>query len=219
MPIPSEGDLTLRHVAVEGPIGVGKTSLCEMLARRFHGTKILEDVDNPFLADFYKKKKGSAFQTQLFFLLSRYQQQREIAQIDLFTMLVVADYHFPKDKIFAYLNLDDSELLIYDRLYGLLVHSVPKPDLVIFLQASLETCMKRLRKRSAAYEKGITPEYVAQLIEAYNYYFYHYEETPLLVVDANEIDFVNRAADFEDLVAQIRRAKRGMQYYVPAAHG
>jgi deoxyadenosine/deoxycytidine kinase len=217
MPIPSEGDLTLSHVAVDGPIGVGKTSLCEMLARRFHGTKILEDVDNPFLGDFYRKKKGAAFQTQLFFLLSRYQQQREVAQIDLFTTLVVADYHFPKDKIFAYLNLDDSELLIYDRLYSLLCESVPKPDLVIYLQGSLETCVKRIRKRAWAMEKGITPEYLAQLIEAYNYYFYHYEETPLLVVDASEIDFVNRSADFEDLVAQVRRAKKGVQYYVPAA--
>ena len=219
MAIPSEGDVPLRHVAVDGPIGVGKTSLVEMLARRFHGTKVLEDVDNPFLGDFYKKKKGSAFQTQLFFLLSRYQQQREIAQIDLFTTLVVADYHFQKDKIFAYLNLDDSELLIYDRLYSLLSASVPKPDLVISLQGSLETCMKRVRKRLLAAEKGLTPEYLAQLIEAYNYYFYHYDVTPLLVVDTNEIDFVNRPADFEDLVAQIRRAKKGMQYYVPAASG
>jgi deoxyguanosine kinase len=218
MAIPSEGDVPLRHVAIDGPIGVGKTSLVELLSRRFHGTKILEDVDNPFLPDFYKKKKGSAFQTQLFFLLSRYQQQGELAQIDLFTTLVVADYHFPKDKIFACLNLDDSELLIYDRLYTLLSETVPRPDLVIYLQGSLETCMKRIKKASRSIEKGITPEYVAQLIEAYNYYFYHYEETPLLVVDTNEIDFVNRPADFDDLVAQIQKARKGVQYYVPAAH-
>jgi deoxyguanosine kinase len=217
MAIPSEGDVPLRHVAIDGPIGVGKTSLVDLLSRRFHGTKILEDVDNPFLPEFYKKKKGSAFQTQLFFLLSRYQQQREIAQIDLFTTLVVADYHFPKDKIFACLNLDDSELLIYDRLYGLLSETVPKPDLVLYLQGSLETCMRRIKRASRAVEKGITPEYVAQLIEAYNYYFYHYEETPLLVVNTNEIDFVNRPADFDDLVAQIQKAKKGVQYYVPAA--
>jgi len=208
----------LRHVAIDGPIGVGKTSLVELIARRFHGTKILEDVDNPFLPDFYKRKKGSAFQTQLFFLLSRYQQQRDLAQIDLFTTLVVADYHFPKDKIFACLNLDDSELMIYDRLYTLLSETVPRPDLVIYLQGSLETCMKRIKKASRSIEKGITPEYVAQLIEAYNYYFYHYEETPLLVVDTNEIDFVNRPADFDDLVAQVQKAKKGVQYYVPAPH-
>jgi len=218
MAIPSEGDVPLRHVAIDGPIGVGKTSLVELIARRFHGTKILEDVDNPFLPDFYKRKKGSAFQTQLFFLLSRYQQQRDLAQIDLFTTLVVADYHFPKDKIFACLNLDDSELMIYDRLYTLLSETVPRPDLVIYLQGSLETCMKRIKKASRSIEKGITPEYVAQLIEAYNYYFYHYEETPLLVVDTNEIDFVNRPADFDDLVAQVQKAKKGVQYYVPAPH-
>ena len=218
MAIPSEGDVKLRHVAVDGPIGVGKTSLVEMLARRFHGTKVLEDVDNPFLPEFYKKKKGSAFQTQLFFLLSRYQQQREIAQIDLFTTLVVADYHFPKDKIFACLNLDDSELLIYDRLYSLLAESVPKPDLVIYLQGSLETCLKRVKKAARAFEKGMAPDYLAQLIEAYNYYFYHYEETPLLVVDTNEIDFVNRPSDFDDLVAQIQKARKGVQYYVPAGN-
>jgi len=216
MPIPSEGDVKLRHVAIDGPIGVGKTSLVEMLSRKFRGTQILEDVDNPFLPDFYKRKKGSAFQTQLFFLLSRYQQQREIAQIDLFANLVVADYHFAKDKIFACLNLDDSELLIYDKLYGLLSESVPKPDLVIYLQGTLETCMKRIKKAARSFEKGITPEYVSQLIEAYNYYFYHYEETPLLVVDTNEIDFVNRSADFEDLVGQIQKARKGVQYYVPA---
>ncbi|HEY3123815.1 MAG TPA: deoxynucleoside kinase [Thermoanaerobaculia bacterium] len=216
MAIPSEGDVPLRHVAIDGPIGVGKTSLVELLARRFHGTKILEDVDNPFLPEFYKRKKGAAFQTQLFFLLSRYQQQCEIAQIDLFTTLVVADYHFPKDKIFACLNLDDSELLIYDRLYTLLSETVPKPDLVLYLQGSLETCMRRIKRASRAVEKGITPEYVAQLIEAYNYYFYHYEDTPLLVVNTNEIDFVNRPADFDDLVAQIQKARKGVQYYVPA---
>jgi deoxyguanosine kinase len=216
MPIPTEGDVKLRHVAVDGPIGVGKTSLVEMLARRFHGTKVLEDVDNPFLPDFYKKKKGSAFQTQLFFVLSRYQQQQEIAQIDLFTNLVVADYHFPKDKIFACLNLDDSELLIYDKLYTLLSESVRKPDLVIYLQGTLETCLKRIKKKTRALEKQVTPEYLAQLIEAYNYYFYHYEETPLLVVDTNEIDFVNRPGDFEDLVGQIQKTRKGVQYYVPA---
>ena len=219
MPIPTEGDVRLRHLAIDGPIGVGKTSLVEMLSRKFHGTKILEDVDNPFLPDFYKKKTGSAFQTQLFFLLSRYQQQRGVAQIDLFATLVIADYHFPKDKIFACLNLDDSELLIYDRLYSLLLESVPKPDLVIYLQGSIETCMKRIKKRAQAIEKGITPEYLAQLIEAYNYYFYHYEETPLLVVDTNEIDFVNRPADFDDLVTQIQKARKGVQYYVPAGSG
>jgi deoxyadenosine/deoxycytidine kinase len=215
MPISTQGELTLRHIAVDGPIGVGKTSLVELLARRFQAVKVLEDVDNPFLPDFYKNRKGAAFQTQLFFLLSRYQQQREIAQIDMFSEIVLADYSFPKDKIFACLNLDDSELLIYDRLYRLLSESVPKPDLVIYLQGGLETCLKRIKKRSVSYEKAISADYLRQLIEAYNYYFYHYEETPLLVVDTNEIDFVNRPEHFQDLVAQIQKTKKGVQYYVP----
>ena len=205
-----------RHIAIEGPIGVGKTSLVNLLSKRFRGTKILEDADNPFLDDFYKDKRSAAFRCQLFFLLSRYQQQQEIAQIDLFTNLVVADYHFPKDKIFACINLDDAELLIYDKLYTLLSESIRKPDLVIYLQGSLETCLKRIKKKTRTLEKAVTPEYLAQLIEAYNYYFYHYEETPLLVVDTNEIDFVHRSADFEDLVAQIQKAKKGVQYYVKA---
>jgi len=209
------GELSLHHIAVDGPIGVGKTSLVGLLAKRFEGVKILEDIDNPFLPDFYKNRKGAAFQTQLFFLLSRYQQQREIAQIDLFSGLVVADYTFPKDKIFACLNLNDSELLIYEKLYGLLSESVPKPDLVIYLQGSLETCLKRLKKRMLNFEKTISVDYVRQLIEAYNYYFYHYEETPLLVVETNDIDFVNRPEHFEDLVEQIQKTRKGVQYYVP----
>jgi deoxyadenosine/deoxycytidine kinase len=209
------GELALHHIAVDGPIGVGKTSLVGLLAKRFEGVKVLEDIDNPFLPDFYKNRKGAAFQTQLFFLLSRYQQHREIAQIDMFSGLVVADYSFPKDKIFACLNLNDSELLIYEKLYGLLSESVPKPDLVVYLQGSLETCLKRLKKRMLNFEKTISVDYVRQLIEAYNYYFYHYEETPLLVVETNDIDFVNRPEHFEDLVAQIQKTRKGVQYYVP----
>ena len=182
----------------------------------FHGTKILEDMDNPFLPDFYKKKKGAAFQTQLFFLLSRYQQQQEIAQIDLFSTLVVADYTFPKDKIFACLNLDDSELLIYDKLYTLLSESGAEArprDLPAGVHRDLpEADQEEDAQRS---RRPISPDTSRQLIEAYNYYFYHYEETPLLVVDTNEIDFVNRPADFEDLVAQIQKVKKGVQYYVP----
>src|SRR5512140_2915510 len=134
-----DSPLPFRHIAVEGPIGVGKTSLVDLLAKRFRGTRVLEDVDNPFLAEFYKDKRGAAFRCQLFFLLSRYDQQRAVAQRDLFTELVLADYTFQKDKIFAYLTLADSELMIYDRLYDLLYETVPRPDLVIYLQAGLDT--------------------------------------------------------------------------------
>jgi deoxyguanosine kinase len=207
--------LPWKHIAVEGPIGVGKTSLSTLLAKRFRGTKILEDVDNPFLDDFYKDKRGAAFRTELFFVLSRYDQQRQVAQRDLFTELVIADYTFPKSKIFAYLTLDDSELMIFNRLYELLYETVPRPDLVIYLQAGIDTLLRRIKKRGRAYEKSISPQYLQELSEAYSHYFYRYDETPLLVVNTNEIDFVSTPAHFDQLVEQIRNAQKGTQYYVP----
>jgi deoxyguanosine kinase len=214
-PSPRMSALAWQHIAVEGPIGVGKTSLVTLLAKRFRGTKILEDVDNPFLDDFYKDKRGAAFRCQLFFLLSRYDQQRSIAQGDLFTELLLTDYTFPKDKLFAYLTLDDSELMIYNRLYDLLFETVPKPDLVIYLQGNLDTLLRRIKRRGRAYEKSISPQYLQELSEAYSHYFYRYEETPLLVVNTNDIDFVNTPAHFDQLVEQIRNAQKGTQYYVP----
>jgi len=212
---PSPETFPLRHIAVEGPIGVGKTSLVGLLAKRFSGTEILEDVQNPFLSDFYAGKKGAAFQAQIFFLLSRYQQQQQVAQIDLFRNLVLADYTFAKDKIFASLTLSDTEMALYNRLYGPLSESVPRPDLVVHLTASVETCLARIKKRARGYEKGITATYLKSLIEAYNYFFFHYKATPLLVIDTNEIDFVQRKDDLEDLVLQLVRPFRGTQIYVP----
>ena len=203
MPAPTPQEFPLRHIAIEGPIGVGKTSLVGLLARRFSGTQILEDVTNPFLADFYAGKKGAAFQTQIYFLLSRFRQQQEIAQIDLFRNLVIADYTFAKDKIFAYLTLNDAEIALYDKLYGTLAASVSRPDLVVHLTASVETCLNRIKKRGRAFEKAIAPEYLKSLVEAYNYFFYHFRECPLLVVETNEIDFVERKGDLEDLIAQL----------------
>ena len=207
--------LPFRHIAVEGPIGAGKTSLVDLLAKRFRGTKVLADVSNPFLEEFYKDKRGAAFRCQLFFLLSRFDQQKQLAQRDLFTELVLSDYTFPKDKIFAYLTLDDSELMIYNRLYDVLVESVPKPELVIYLQANMDTLLKRIKRRGREYEKSISPAYLKELSEAYAHYFYRYDETPLLVVNTNEIDFVHNAEHFEALVRQIQTASKGTQYYVP----
>jgi deoxyguanosine kinase len=215
LPTPTPKEFPLRHIAIEGPIGVGKTSLVGLLAKRFSGTQILEDVTNPFLSDFYAGKKGAAFQVQMFFLLSRYQQQQEVAQIDLFKNLIVADYTFAKDKIFAYLTLNDAEIAIYDKLYNALAVNVPRPDLVVHLTASVETCMNRIRKRGRGYEKSISADYLKNLGEAYNYFFYHFRECPLLVVETNEIDFVERKGDLEDLIAQITRPFRGTQIYVP----
>ena len=215
MGAPKADKFPLRHIAIEGPIGVGKTSLAGLLARRFSGTQILEDVGNPFLTDFYAGKKGAAFQAQIYFLLSRYRQQREIAQMDLFENLVLADYTFAKDKIFAHLTLDDEELGIYEKVYAPLAESLPRPDLVIHLTATVETCQARIRTRARPFEKAITSDYLRSLIEAYNYFFHHYRETPLLVVDTNEIDFVKRKGDLDDLIQQVTRPFRGTQLYVP----
>jgi deoxyadenosine/deoxycytidine kinase len=215
LPAPPPQQFPLRHIAVEGPIGVGKTSLVALLAKRFSGTQVLEDVPNPFLADFYAGKKGAAFQTQIYFLLSRYRQQQEIAQIDLFRNLVLSDYTFAKDRIFANLTLSDAELGTYSKLYDTLSPGVPRPDLVIHLTASVETCLVRIKKRGRAYEKAISADYLKNLVEAYNYFFYHYRETPLLVVETNDIDFVERKEDLADLIQQITRPFRGTQIYVP----
>ncbi|MCM2270249.1 MAG: deoxynucleoside kinase, partial [Thermoanaerobaculia bacterium] len=163
--------LPFRYLAVDGPIGVGKTSLVDRLVRRFEAVKVLEDVENPFLPDFYQDKAGAAFQTQMYFLLSRYKQQQEIVQQELFQRLVIADYTFPKDRIFAYLTLGDDELALYDKLYATLESNVPVPDLVLYLTADVDTCMARIRRRARGFEREISEDYMAELIEAYNHYF------------------------------------------------
>ena len=211
--------LTARHIAVEGPIGVGKTSLVELLASRFEGVKVLEDVQNPFLEPFYRGKEGAAFQVQLFFLLSRHQQHVELSQMELFTRFVVTDYTMSKDRIFARMNLDDEEFRLYDRLYRLLTVRLPRPDLVIYLEASVEMCMRRIRMRGREFERGMDPAYLQKLKDAYNAFFFHYSETPLLVVNTDEIDFVNKAEDFENLIEQIARIRQGTQVYVPLGSG
>jgi deoxyadenosine/deoxycytidine kinase len=207
--------LPFRHIAIEGPIGVGKTSLVQLLADRFEGVMVLEDITNPFLPAFYEGRAGAAFQVQIYFLLSRFQQQREIAQMNLFQRLVLADYSFPKDRIFAYLNLDDTDLRIYEKLFPVLDQEVPIPDLVIYMQASLPVLLERIRKRARDFEADIDPDYLDRLSEAYSYYFFHYRETPLLVINTDDIDFVNKPADFDALVDQIARCRRGTQIYVP----
>ncbi len=207
--------MKFKSIAVEGPIGVGKTSFVELLARKFDAHKVMEDIHNPFLDDFYQDKPGSAFQAQLFFLLSRYRQMQELAQGDLFSQVLLTDYIFPKDKIFAYLNLDDSELMIYDKLYGMLEGEVPKPDLVIFLQAETGRLIERIRGRRRSYEDRISEDYINEVNKAYNYYFFHYNQAPLLVIDTTHIDFVHQESHLDELVEQIRKMDRGVQYYQP----
>ncbi len=211
----SSEKIPFRHIALEGPIGVGKTSLVEILAQRFEGVMVLEDISNPFLPAFYEGRPGAAFQVQVYFLLSRFQQQREIRQMNLFQDLVLADYTFPKDRIFAYLNLGDDDLKVYEKLYPVLEQEVAKPDLVIYMQASLPVLTERIAQRGRDYEADIDPEYLKRLSEAYSYFFFHYRETPLLVVNTDDIDFVNNPADLDALVQQIIRCRRGTQVYVP----
>ncbi|MEE8278817.1 MAG: deoxynucleoside kinase [Thermoanaerobaculia bacterium] len=206
--------LPVHYLAVDGPIGVGKTTLVEKLARRFEGVKILEDVNNPFLPDFYKDRPGAAFQTELYFLLSRYKQQQSIAQRDLFDRLLVADYTFPKNRIFAYLNLSDDELMLFDKLYTLLEPQIPVPELVLYLVADLETCMRRIGRRERGFEKNISEEYMSELIDAYHHYYHYYDRSPLLVVDTRHLNFVERPADFEELVLQLSKPVKGTQHYV-----
>jgi deoxyadenosine/deoxycytidine kinase len=208
-----------RYIVVDGPIGVGKTSLVERLSERLGARKLLEVADdNPFLANFYKDARRYAFQTQLWFLLNRFRQQQELAQCDLFRQTLIADYVFAKDKIFAYLTLEDHELALYERIHALLQVQVPTPDLVIFLQAGTETLLRRIGVRGKPYERDIGREYLEELNAAYTHFFFHYTASPLLVVNTSNIDFVNRPADFDDLVKAVREMRAGTHYYVPRAH-
>src|SRR4030042_6263888 len=205
-----------RYIVIEGPIGVGKTSLTKLLAKEFNARCIFEKPEeNPFLPHFYEDRKKYAFQTQIFFLLNRFQQQKEIIQPDLFNQITLCDYLFDKDRIFASLNLDSHELALYDQIFGLLIGQIFSPDLVIFLQANPEVLLHRIRSRNISYEKDIDLEYLKMLTEAYNYYFFHYDHTPLLVVNTSEIDFVNREEDFSQLVREIKQMKKGTWYFTP----
>jgi len=206
------------YIAIEGPIGVGKTSLATLLGRRLGARLVLERPDeNPFLDDFYRDARRYAFKTQLFFTLSRYMQQQEFSQQDLFHDLVIADYMFAKDKIFAYLTLDDKELALYEKLVDLIEPEIAIPDLIIYLQATTEVLMERIRQRGRSFERRLSEEYLRSLNEAYNYYFFHYDASPLLIVNTSEIDFVHRQADLDDLIKQIRRPQGGTTFYGPGA--
>jgi deoxyadenosine/deoxycytidine kinase len=208
-------ELGFHYLAVDGPIGVGKTTLVEMLTHRFEGVKILEDVGNPFLADFYQDRPGAAFQTELYFLLSRYKQQQETAQRELFDRLLVSDYTFWKNRIFAYLNLSDAELMLFDKLYALLEPQIPVPDLVIHLVADVETCMERIRRRARSVEKTISEEYLSELIDAYNHYYHYYDRSPLLVVDTRHLNFPQRPEDFDELLNRLSKPIKGTEYFQP----
>jgi deoxyadenosine/deoxycytidine kinase len=210
------GTTTNRYLVVEGPIGVGKSSLARLLSDRLQARLVLEKVEeNPFLAKFYENPGRFAFQAQVFFLLSRYRQQLELGQMDLFSQMTICDYFLPKDQIFASVTLSDGERALYDQLYQLLSPRVATPDLLIYLQASTDTLIDRIESRGRSFEKEIPWDYLDTINNAYNKFFFHYERSPLLVVQTEAIDFVNNPDDFEDLIKQINAVKQGAHYYVP----
>lgn len=203
-------------LTIEGVIGVGKSTLARLLAERLEARVVEEEVEeNPFLESFYRDRRRYAFSCQIFFLLSRYRQQRALRQPDLFQSRIVCDYLFRKDRIFATLNLDEDEMVLYDQILPLLERELPRPDRVVYLQASLETLLRRIERRGRHFEKNMDPEYLRALSEAYNHFFFHYEEAPLLVVNTDAIDFVENPEDLDDLTRRIREHVSGSLYYTP----
>ncbi|HJU28759.1 MAG TPA: deoxynucleoside kinase [Candidatus Binataceae bacterium] len=204
------------YIAVEGPIGVGKTSLARLLARELEARLVLEAVEeNPFLARFYEDPDKYSLPAQLYFLLTRYQQQRELVQQDLFAQATVSDYLFSKDRIFAGLNLAPDEKALYDSIYRLLDERMRKPDLVVYMSARVNVLAERLRKRNRDFERHISIEYLERVSAAFRDFFFYYDETPLLVVETSAIDFVEDSADLRDLVREIDQAGAGIQHFVP----
>ncbi|TES93818.1 MAG: deoxynucleoside kinase [Candidatus Cloacimonadota bacterium] len=205
-----------KYLIVEGIIGVGKTSLAEMLAKRVSAKLILEVVeDNPFLANFYKEMDTYAFQTQIFFLLSRHKQQLELKQMELFSTNLVSDYMFEKDKIFANLTLNETELSLYNKIFEILRRDILKPSLVIYLQIDPEKALSRIKERARPFERNITLDYLKDLNEAYNQFFFHYEDCPLLIINVNEIDFIDNEEDFQTLLKEIEKEEKGMRVFLP----
>ena len=204
------------HIAVEGTIGVGKTSLAKILGERLEAKLILEEFEeNPFLVDFYKDAERFAFQTQLFFLLSRYRQQQELQQTDLFIKALISDYMFVKDRLFAALNLNDKEMGLYNSVARILEKNVSSPDMVIFLQSDTDRLMLNIKKRGREYEKSIDWKYIDALNQIYNEFFFRYDKSPLLIINTNDIDFVNNKTDLEEIIEFIRTPGEGTRYFNP----
>ena len=209
----------LYYLSIEGVIGVGKTSLAHLLEERLNAKLVMEKFDeNPFLADFYLDPERYAFQTQLFFLLSRYRQQQELRQTDVFHKLVISDYMFVKDRLFASLNLDDKEMSLYDSVAKILEKNILNPDLVIYLQAETPKLMERITLRGRDFEKNMSPDYIDALNQIYNEYFFRYQESPLLIINTNDIDFVHNEEDLEEVIHYIRQPVSGTKFFNPASN-
>jgi deoxyguanosine kinase len=205
---------TPRHIVVEGPIRVGKSTLARVLAERLHARRIFDCEDNPFLADFYDEKPGAAFRAQMYYLYERHRRLIETRPEDA-AAPIVSDFLFEKDKIFAYINLDNEELKLYERYFDMLAPSIPAPDLVIYLQAKPDVLRKRVSKKGDPAETQISPEYVAAVATAYEHFFFRYSASNLLVVDTTEIDFVERNQDLQELLRRLRQPVKGTQYFLP----
>ena len=206
--------LDFRHIAVEGILKSGKTKLANILAQKVGGRIVLDKVDNPYLKDFYDEKEGAAFLAQLVFLVNRYHQQMRLAQRDLFEERVICDYLFEKDKIYAYQTLSDDELIVYERIFSVLAERIVKPDLAIYLQVSLPTLLQRVAQAGNPLEKNISEKYLEDILEAFDYFFFNYQATPLFVVKADELDF-DSEEDIDDLISQLKQMKKSPLYYVP----
>ncbi len=207
-------DISFRHIAVEGVFRSRKTLLAHLLAQKIGGQLVLDQTANPYLKDFYNEKEGAAFLAQLIFLANRYHQQARLLQRDLFVDRIICDYLFEKDKIYAYQTLNDDELQVYERIYGILSERVPRPDLVIYLQISVNTLIRRIEKEGDSLEKNISEKYLEDIVEAYDYFFFNYRATPLLVVKADDLD-LSQEQEVWDLVDQLKQLTRGTLYYVP----
>jgi deoxyadenosine/deoxycytidine kinase len=204
-----------RFIAVEGPIRVGKTTLADLLADHLHAERLRDVEDNPFLESFYRDNPGAGVQAQFYFLVERYKQLRSLDLAASSHRTVISDYLFAKDKIFAFLNLNDAELRLYDQYYSLFAEQVPIPDLVIYLQGKSETLKKRIAKKNVPMEDRISDEYLKEVVEAYDHFFFHYKSSDLLVIETSEIDFVDRNQDLQELLARLSQPVKGTQYFLP----
>ncbi len=201
-----------RFIAVEGPLRVGKSTLAQILAESLHARRIVEPEDNPFLDRFYQAQPGMGFATQLWFLMERFEQLRQLKDFDV---PVVSDYLFEKDKLFAYVNLSDAELDLYKRYYTMFREQVPTPDLVIYLQATPEVLKQRLKRKGVAGERAISDAYIEQVVQAYEHFFFHYTASDLLVVNTSDIDFVHNNRDLQLLLKRLSEPIKGTQYFLP----
>ena len=204
-----------RYIAIEGPIRVGKSTLSRVIAEQLHGQLVQEPEDNPFLGAFYDGEPGSAFQAQFAFLIRRYEQLKALDVGPNSRKVVVADYIFEKDKLFANLNLSDAELAVYDRYYKMFRQEIPTPELVIYLQASVDVLRKRLKRKNASSERAVNEDYLEEVVKAYEHFFFHYTASDLLVVNTSEIDFVEHSEDLQQLLRRVTEPIKGTQYFLP----